>query len=172
MQLVIQLKQKKLLDFIEQLGHCQFVRVMFIMWKTGQEGYPFWRHIFVRVVDTVEWSLLLSSLHSKFATIDPPSIQSIVWPVFCMTIFARVELCSTAFLTPCKRSVFRVSCLLCLTNHHFVLQRKLRPPLWQPLCATNHDVWVNAAVANSTNYPILASLVSCLYGRIMCNSKR
>jgi hypothetical protein len=43
----------------------------------------------------------------------------------------------------------RVSCLLCLTNH-FVLPRKLRPPLWQPLCATNHHVWVNTAVANST----------------------
>jgi hypothetical protein len=53
-----------------------------------------------------------------------------------------------------------------------VLPRKLRPPLWQSLCATNHHVRVNAAVANSTNYPIVASLVSCLYGRIMCYSKR
>jgi hypothetical protein len=33
---------------------------------------------------TVEWSSFLSSLHSIFATIDPPSIQSIVWPVFCL----------------------------------------------------------------------------------------
>jgi hypothetical protein len=122
---------------------------------------------------TVEWSSLLSSSRSKFATIDPPSIQSTrkVWPVFYLLHdnFRKSPVVLNGILDAVQE--------ICLSGlMYFMPYEPLCAPkknlFWQPLCATNHHVWVNAAVANSTNYPVVASLVSCLYGRIMCYSKR
>jgi hypothetical protein len=157
--------------------------VMYIMRKTGRkwEGYPFGRHVFARVVDSrmvvVAVVVALEICHNR-STINPEytySVASLLHvnfrksPVVLNGILDTVqEICLSGLMYFMPYEPF---CAPKKTQTKKTPKKTQTSFLATPLCDKS-SCFSQCCSDNSTNYPIVASLVSCLYGRIMCYSKR